>query len=291
MMRIRCDRSAFLIVSFLMSVCAFPMGRAEAMPFLDRTREAVRQQAGVRAEVVDELNADSAAGKVAAQLRLQERFCAAFADTAGTLARRLGDIESKIAGRRDDLGERWENRWENRDEELGKIRTEQDARREEWYEKLDGGSLTEGQSVALKAFRDTVDAAVDKRRDAVDAAKDSFRVSVETLSESRQSALDVASDEFRVSVEAAVSVARESCEDGDDAKTVRKTFQASLNAARKELRDDRKSTGDTGTEIAALARIRNEAIREAMSTFHDELETAKTTLKDSFPEPIISEGE
>ena len=257
------------------------LGRADALPFLESVKSRLKEQVQVTKPVREELGLVKQIGQ--ADTGQKDPFCSKFSDSADELAKRIGDVQSKLHDRQQNRDEDWTARWDNQDAKLGTLRTEQDARREEWYAKLEAGNPTDSQQKAIETFRETVDSAVDDRRSSVDDANKAFREAVGKLSDTRQSAVDGLSNDFQSAVDAAVAAAKKGCDDGKDAKTIRTDFRAAIDAARKTLQNGRDKRIGIGTDVSALAKTRDVAIRKAMDTFKSALAAATSELKKAFP--------
>lgn len=272
--------SKFVFVVFLSVVFVLSSGPVSAAPFF----ESVKKTAEDRVEALEARQADIAEHKEEIKDRITEQFCERFGDTFTKMAERMERAENKLRERHENRKGDWEARFNDRDGKLGELRTEQDARREEWYGKLDDLAETDEQQEAVDTFREAVDAAVDTRREAVDAARDTFRDGIEELSNGREDDFSGLAARYRERVETAVRVAEDACEEGEDMAEIREAFRNALRTAHDEMIEGRKEANGLGEEISKLAGIRNESIRVAMNEFQDALDDAKDTLREAFPE-------
>lgn len=259
-------------------------GKADAFPLLENLKTKVKETVKIQEDAQKGLNLQTVERTAGIGANLQEKFCAGFADAIANMNGRIDEAKKKLQDRRDTREEGWTSRWENQDAKLGQLRTEQDARREEWYAELDSADLSDAQQEALKTFRETVDTAVDDRRSSVDTANAAFRDAVEKLSANRQTSIDGISADFQSAVDEAVAAAKKACDDGKDAKTVRTEFRSAIEAARTAMKHSRDKQSGIGDQVSALAKTRNEAIRKAVETFKTKLDVAKVELKKSFPD-------
>lgn len=216
------------------------------------------------------------------RIQVQGEFCGTFAETTGNIAEKLSGVRSKIEDFRENREGAMEDRRDTRDENLNEIRSEQDARRVEWYGKLEVRAKTDDEKDAVKEFEKTVDAAVETRRDAVDAARETFRSGVDALVAGKKTSVESAADNFENAVNAAVAAAKADCEAGKDPETIRNTFRKSLKNARETLSKERKSSEGIGDQVEALAKTRNESVRKAVEAFNATLKSAAETLKKAF---------
>ncbi len=253
---------------------------ASAAPLFDRTKNAPEDRAAMK----EDMRATVDERKEEVKDRISEQFCERFGETFAKMAERMTEAENRLRERHENHAGEWEGRWNDQDGKLGELRTEQDARREEWYGKLDDLAETDEEREAVGVFRDAVDTAVDARRDAVDAAREAFQDAVEALSDDRQDDRDTLAARYREQVKAAVATAEAACENGDDMGEIRTQFRNALQSAHGALGEERDGSNGLGEEISKLAGIRNEAIRVAMEDFHDALDVAKADLREAFPE-------
>jgi hypothetical protein len=218
------------------------------------------------------------------KIQVQGEFCGRFAETTGNIAEKMSGVRTKIDELKGNREATMEDRRDTRDENLNGIRSTQDARRVEWYAKLEARATTDRQKDAVREFEKTVDTSVETRRDAVDAAIAAFRSGVDSLVSGKKNSAETAADVFQGAVDAAVARAKADCEAGKDPETIRNTFRASLKKAKTELTASRKSVEGIGGQVDALAKVRNESIRKAVEAFDASLKAATEKLKTAFSE-------
>jgi len=211
--------------------------------------------------------------------RIRGGFCDRFAETAGTIADKLSGVRERVGNRNGDSGSAIEEGRNTRDENLTEIRSQQDARRLEWYAKLDDRATTDKRKAAVEEFKKTVDAAVETRRDAVDAAISAFRSGVDALVSGKKSSVVSVADDFQSSIDAAIATVKSDCGSGKDPEAVRTTFRTSLKAAKDKLVTERKSASGIGDRVEALAKTRNEATKKTAEAFDAALKSATEKLK------------
>ncbi|NTW90130.1 MAG: hypothetical protein HGB37_04470 [Candidatus Moranbacteria bacterium] len=216
------------------------------------------------------------------KIQVQGEFCGRFAETTGNIAEKMSGVRTKIDELKGNREATMEDRRDTRDENLNGIRSTQDARRVEWYAKLEARATTDRQKDAVREFEKTVDTSVETRRDAVDAAIAAFRSGVDSLVSGKKNSAETAADVFQGAVDAAVARAKADCEAGKDPETIRNTFRASLKKAKTELTASRKSVEGIGGQVDALAKVRNESIRKAVEAFDASLKAATEKLKTAF---------
>jgi len=217
------------------------------------------------------------------QTKVRGQFCNRFTETADSISGKLSGVRTKIDGRGMDKAGAIDGNRASRDANLKMIRSGQDTRRAEWYAKLDETATTDAQKVAVAEFEKTVDVAVLARRSAVDAAITAFRSGVDGLVSGKKTSVTSAADDFQSAVDAAIATAKSDCSSGKDPETVRNTFRAALKAAKDKLTLARKSVEGIGSQVDALAKVRNVATQTAMGTFDTALKAATEKLKVAFP--------
>jgi hypothetical protein len=227
---------------------------------------------GVREEVGRRVDA---AGE-----KVRSRFCERFAETAGNMTKRMADVRSRFEQRKESFGNPVADRRITSDENLNRARSDQDSRRLDWYAGLDERVTTDEEREAVEKFRETVDAAVETRREAVDAAVETFRDGVDALLAERRAAAESIADGFEKEIDEAVAVMKARCESGDDPETLRNAFQETLGSVKERVHADRESIADADEQIAALSEVRDAAITAASETFQDALDTAADALNE-----------
>lgn len=265
-----------IVTSVLVSVVSVITASTASAQMFDQVTNARRIIGDVRQKVE--------AKKEEIRTQVQGEFCGRFAETTGNIAEKMSGVRTEIDELKGNREATMEDRRDTRDESLNGIRSMQDARRVEWYAKLEARATTDRQKDAVREFEKTVDASVETRRDAVDAAIAVFRSGVDSLVSGKKNSAEAAADTFQGAVDAAVAKAKADCEAGKDPETIRNTFRASLKKAKTELTASRKSVEGIGGQVDALAKVRNESIRKAVEAFDASLKAATEKLKTAFSE-------
>ena len=236
-----------------------------------------------RMEMKERVRTDVEVSRNSIPERIASRVCEHFDDVIERVTARIERAEDRFDERHGNRESHWEAKFNDRDEKLNELRMEQDARREEWYAKLDDRAGTDEQKAAVAAFQETVEEATEDRREAVDAARDTFRDGIEALSDGREDDFTALAAAYQSAVDAAVDEAESACEDEDDVLTIRENFRAALKAAHDAMVAGRQEANDLNEEVSQLAGVRNESIRVAVEAFKDTLDDAKDTLREAFP--------
>lgn len=246
--------------------------------------ERVQKQQEKQEEKRAEIQARKEERVQAIQERRQEAFCSRFSKEAERLAKNLAERRSKFDERKEDRIVKTENKAAERDMKLEEKRSGADERRSAMYDKLLARATTEEQKQAVADFQKTVEAAVDTRRDTVNAAIEAFRSGVKNAVAGRKGDMDSAASKFQSAVEAALAKAKADCANITDQEAVRTTFKESLKAAREALVTDRKDADKVGEQVKKLAEARRVAVKKAMEDFKKTLSDARASLKLAFGE-------
>lgn len=206
-------------------------------------------------------------------------FCIRFTDSAAKLQTKLTENVAKIEnGQTKNLSDISKKRNE-RDAKLQAKRTDSDASRQEAFAKLQAKGITEAQKAAIVTFEATIKAGIDARRAAINTAVSTYTTDFDKLVASRQAKVDVSVNTFKAAVQAAVAKAKADCAAQVDAKTVKVTFNTSMNAAKKQFQTDRESLDNIRSATEKLRKTRDEAIRKAILNFQTLALKARADLK------------
>lgn len=215
---------------------------------------------------------------------VRDNICEKIGDS---LDKRAGKLAEAKIGSQEERLEKLAAKRAEQDAKLAKERAEADSRRAAMYAKLLEKADTDAEKAAVEAFKDTVENVVKARREAVDAAISAYRAGVDEALADKKEVNGASADAFREKVSQALAEAKKDCDAGVDAGTVRSEFQASVNVAKEELKDDRQSAEETAKILKELGETRKEAIQKAFETFQSELSAAKAALKLAFGEESV----
>ncbi len=217
-------------------------------------------------------------------------ICLKIDELLSKVNERMEQKEEKIEERIQNRIQQAEKNSEKRDENLTEFRTDADEWREESYAKLEARAKTDEQKAAVEEFKETIEAAVETRRAAIDAAIDAFRDGVDDAWAEHKSSIGGVANTYREAVQTAFEKAKSDCEDGVDAKTVRANLHASLQAARSQLKEDRAGVAKLRDLMNDLVEAKRTAFEKAIADFKAAVEAAREELKKSFPESDEDEG-
>jgi Na+-translocating ferredoxin:NAD+ oxidoreductase RNF subunit RnfB len=213
-----------------------------------------------------------------------EEFCSKFSDTEADITKRLGEQQTKVTGYLDEHKDTLKENRDVRDADLDGNRDKADQRREEWYARLEDKADSDTEKDAVVVFKQTIESAVDTRREAVDTAIEAFRKGVDDAIAGRKSSMQSTRDDFKTAVETAIAKVKTDCDNGEKTATIRSSFKASLKAAREKLSTDKKDVDKVGKQVKALAEVRRVAVKKALDQFEVTRQAAIATLKDAFGE-------
>lgn len=211
-------------------------------------------------------------------------ICIRIDELSGNTEERIKQKEERVEAR---INEGFANAEKNRKERSGKLtefRMKADEWRKENYEKMEAKAETDEQKEAVKKFKETVEAAVESRRVAIDVAINAFRGGVDKAIADHKSAVQETKNAYRESVKTAYEKARNDCESGVDEKTVRANLHSSLQAARGKLKEDRAGVTKFRDAMKDLIAARKTAFEKSITDFKAAMKAAVEELKRSFPE-------
>ncbi|OGZ00449.1 MAG: hypothetical protein A2945_03855 [Candidatus Liptonbacteria bacterium RIFCSPLOWO2_01_FULL_52_25] len=219
---------------------------------------------------------------------IRENACAAFVTRIDALAGKVGE-------RREKLQDHGEERKAKLDERWAEFAAKREAARE-WRDenlnariaKLEARNLTDAQKQAVAAFHAAMDAALDAKRDAVDAAVTAHHDGIKSLLETRKAAVEAAFTARSDAYKAAVEKAKADCAAGVDIKTVRDAFVTALKVAQEQFASARKANTDFNTKVKVLQATKKAALEKAHADFKAAVEAARAALKAALPKPTSS---
>lgn len=209
--------------------------------------------------------------------------CTRFTNVASEVGKRLGELDSKRAGWRDQIKTKLQTRRDDRHTKVLQIRTEAEAKFSANIKALQDQASTDAQKQAVADFKTAIKAAQTTRKAAVDKAQETFRAGIDSLVGSNQTSITAEVTTFKSSVQTAVNTAKTDCAAGGTATTIRATLMASVKTAQEKLKTDLQALNQHGAQVEALAKTRNEAIKQADQAFRAILQSEKAKLKAAFP--------
>ncbi len=269
------SKAVFLSMVVAASFVAIPsspvegIGVSDARRVIDNARAVVAQeQAGLQ----DRIQAGTQGG-------VKNIFCDNLDQATVSISEKMSGVRSRIDRQREARDSAMEGKRNTQDESLNGIRSTRDARRIEWYAKLDDQATTDARKTAVEDFKKTVDDAIDARRDTVDDAVATFRSDVDALVSGKKTSVGSVADDFQNAFDTAIEKAKADCGAGKDTTAVKNAFRTSLKSAKDTLATERKAVDGIGSRIDALSTTRDTAVRKAVDAFGVTIKSATETLK------------
>lgn len=209
----------------------------------------------------------------------QDRICDRMEELAGKIQTKLKTRNENRQQLRTESENRLQIRLQERESALNERRQIRDQYRNEFYANLQERAKGQQQEEAVSEFKNTVEDAVEARRDAVDAALDAFSNGVQQSIDSRKTSVDSLIAEYEKNREQLAAEVRNFCETNGDAVKARQTLQNRLQQAREEFKADQKEISSVGDTVKELAQVKNEAIRKASETFLSVFKEAQNRLR------------
>ena len=124
-----------------------------------------------------------------------------------------------------------------------------------------------------------MEAALNVRRNAVDAAIKNFRDGVQAAVDSRKTAVDAAIASFKSAEQAAVEKAKADCAAGVAPRDIKQALQSSLKTARENLVKARQELDKKQDAMKPLIEAKKQAMEKAQADFKAAVEKAKNELR------------
>jgi galactitol-specific phosphotransferase system IIB component len=208
-----------------------------------------------------------------------QNFCNTINNASSKLMERLTERESKI---QDIINQRvgQELKRQERDVKLEQLRLQWNSKREEYYVKLEEKAADDYQKQAVTDFKKAVEAAINARRAAIDAAIDNYREAIDDAVNSKRSKAQSLIEGYRNQVSIALEQMQTACNSGDgSAVTIRTNLKNALQNAKNEFIADKKDIDKIKDEIQAAQQEFKIAKEKAIADFKTAMEKAKSDLK------------
>lgn len=217
-----------------------------------------------------------------------QNLCSRLGNYISKMETRITDRESKILSRRRERQEKWSDRLTDWDEKREAQRDRAEARMAEFFLKLEARATTDAQKQALAVFKAAIQAAIQVRKTAVDAAILAFRTGVETQLSQRKIQTENAVLAYKNAQKAAFDKAKSSCDSMIVPGTVLETLKTDLKTARDNFQAARTAIEKAADKIKALNETKKAAFGKAHQDFKAALEKAKADFGLAFPQPTPS---
>lgn len=214
-----------------------------------------------------------------------EKVCDRITSGYSKLEQKMVESENRIRTREEERKSEFDEKEEALRTRLTERRSEIDANFAAHIEKMIQAAGDDAvKKTAVAAFQLAVRNAMETRRTAVDAARETYRNQVETAVRERKTALDSPLAVFRSETKAAYEKAAASCEAGEEIASVRTTLQTNLKNAREKFQAQNQNRERVRTNLESEISVRNQAIQKA----NDDLKAALTKAKEAFQNAFTS---
>lgn len=210
-----------------------------------------------------------------------ERFCSNLDAIEEQLKDRLSDRTDVARDKHQTQVDRYTDKKDERIQQLKDRRDQKDVTWSERIAALRDKAETDEQTQAIDDFVDTVEALIETRRDAVDAAIDAFEEDAKALRDERSTVFTGMVDTYKAEVEAAFDEAQALCDGGDDPADVRAELRSDLEAIRAAFKTDREQY-NFREQFRELREVRIAATGAAREIFRTGFQAAKEILRAAF---------
>ncbi|MEP7162430.1 MAG: hypothetical protein ABI747_01560 [Candidatus Moraniibacteriota bacterium] len=214
-----------------------------------------------------------------AKAKNTEAFCADFTSTQAKIAKEFSEKRGKLDVFLKDKDQNLDDERNARDAKLEEARSKADQRRSEWYLRLEARAKTDDEKDAVTKFKQTVEKAVENRRESIDDAIADFRKSVDSALTSRQSSMETTRDAFQAAMDVALEQVKTDCDNNLTTVNIKKKFKDNLKVARAKLSSDKTNLDKVHDDIQTLATARRTIIKKAQVDFDAALASATAELK------------
>lgn len=216
------------------------------------------------------------------RVNISNVLCTQLTTHVSDVQKRLSDEKAALDARRATRDQDLAKRRANRKDTVESKEKQALAAREQHANTLMELATTDAEKQAVTDFRATVNAAVQTRIDAVQAANDAYRKGLDAAMAARKTQSDAAVSKYTAAVQAAVERAKGDCASGTASATVRASLTASLKAAKDQFLADRLANDKTDGTVAQLAQTRDRAVAKARQAFVETMQKARADLRLAF---------
>lgn len=206
-------------------------------------------------------------------------FCAFLTEWTSKIDTRIADKETNFMKRTSAREKILEEKRLNRDKKLEENRAKWDANRAEHYKVLLEKAGTDAQKQAIIKFQTAMEAAVQTRKSAVNAAIETYRAEADKLLETRKAAINAVKKTYEDMYNIIIARAKQECESGVNPAENRERVRAELRAAKEKFQAEMKNIAKI--DLKPLIEKRHEAIKKVVADFKAAIEKAKTELREA----------
>lgn len=158
------------------------------------------------------------------------------------------------------------------------LRSSADKKRLEHYKKLYEKYPSDAQHAAIDQYRSTIAAAIDQRRQAIDAIRLNYVGDLNKLIESHQRKIHDSEQSIIDAVQSAYTSAKTSCSNGIDESVVKLSFRNSIKSARENFVSNKQQALMDKDGLQDLKKNREASLQVALDNFKKTAEEAKLKL-------------
>lgn len=196
---------------------------------------------------------------------------------------KIDSLSTKLTQAWDKRDANFTAKWAEIDKNVEIQRKTADDTRFADYSKLEAKSETTAQSEAVRAYENSVNAAVGARRTSYNEARQVFRTGVKSAIEGRRSVVNGQVNDFRASVNLAIEDAKTDCIDAKITKaTTRLAFVDALKSAQNTFKAARGDDSKVKDSVRPLVDAREASFAAANQTFQTSMSAAKSALVAAF---------
>jgi predicted nucleic acid-binding Zn-ribbon protein len=197
--------------------------------------------------------------------------------TVSRLEDRMNRIENRIENRKT----RTEEQRKDADNATDEIREESQDRREDVYRNLEDIAETNEQRQAIDTFIQTNEAAVAKRENAINKARDDYRKEMDAIVADYEADVLKPYERYVAAAEGAIDTAISQCQIGTELAKLHADLRKNLSEAGQQFRSER---ANTTTDAQAQRRDAQQAYRSdvdnALDEYEETLQNALEELQD-----------
>lgn len=169
------------------------------------------------------------------------------------------------------------------DQGVATARAAADRTRTADFTQLQTKATTSSERAAVQTYITAVNAAVNTRRAAYDAARHTFRISLASAISTRRTTVAAQESAFQTAVTTAFNTAQAGCTaNPSNGASLRTALINSLRAARQTFQTDRKDDATIGSQIQQFIAARKAAFQAADTAFETVLQAARQALQAAF---------
>lgn len=217
-------------------------------------------------------------------------FCENMSNKGAETLAKVDSLTAKLIQSWEKRDANFTAKWTEIDKNVATQRKAADEARFADYSKLEAKAKTASQSEAIRAYENSVNAAVDVRRTSYDEARNVFRTGVKIAIEGRRSIVNGQVNDFRASVNLAIEDAKTDCVDAKITKaTTRLAFVDALKAAQNTFKNVRGDDLKVKEQVKPLVDARVASFAAANQAFQTSMSLAKSALVAAFESSALVE--